>query len=167
VQKERAKKVGKAAGTSLMAKVQDQVTSTFMGRLPEAAKALEPLDERAEAIRYASYGAVMGDKEESFDHLGMGMGSETHQFPTSTLITARRARKEDVKANEKQGKLSARETIKAKREKLLAEKRAWMAAKLAMAAADKAQRVAAMAARKAARAAMAPGRPRVWVKVMW
>ena len=167
VQKERAKKVGKAAGKSLTAKVQEQVTSTFMGRLPEAAKALEPLGGRAEAIRNANYGAVKGDKEESFDHLGMGTGSETHQLPTSTLFTARRARKEDVKAKEKQGKLSVRETIKAKREKLFAEKKAWMATKLAMAAADKAQRVAAMAARKATRAAMAPGRPRVWAKVMW
>ena len=160
-QKARAKRVGEEAGKLLVATVQEQVTAAFMGRLSEAALALEPGGERAKEIRKAKYGADKEDKEGPFDYLGMGEDFVSRQCPTSTQFAARREKEEAAKAKEEQEKLARkdeREMKKADKEKRDAEKKAKWDAKVADRAAKKAIEDAALAARKAARAAKPPGK---------
>jgi hypothetical protein len=159
-QKERAKKVGEEAGKILVATVQEQVTAAFMGRLPEAALALEPLGEAAKAIRKAKYGAEKEDKEELYDIPGMAEGFVSRQCPTSTQFAARRAKEEAAKAKEEQEKAArkdAKEESKARKEREEAEKEIARADKKVQQAAKKALEEAAKAARQAAKAAKHAG----------
>ena len=164
----------------MAAAVEDQVTSAFMGRLPEAALALQPLGERAKALRLAKYGAAKDPKkEEEDDEMDLyvpaaGVGFVSRAAPTSMEFAERRKRElakaeDEARAvkqrkDDKEAKKLEREEEENKRKLRAIERAAAAARKKSTDAAAKEMRKAAMAARKAAKGAPKAPAPKEQVK---
>ena len=174
---ERAKASGEAAGKLLVATVEEQVKAAFMGRLSEAALALEPLAAAAKAVRLAKYGAALdADDEDEGPAQGpaLGVGLVARSAPTSKEFAERRKRElaeaeAEAAANarrkvEKAAKRDERvKEVEARKERA-AERRENAARKKNALAEAKEQRRAAKRARMAPKVAAAAPAPQVGKK---